>query len=101
MKAVWQVCFFFSGSAAVAAGHLVSADPVERVGRWKNSSTVVRSMKYNTVEQLWGRGAGGQKGYLGASHTESVVYWCKVNNSCEEPSSGQGAESHEIMEKTV
>ena len=33
MKAVWQV-WFLSGSAAVAAGHLVSADPVERVGRW-------------------------------------------------------------------
>ena len=26
---------FFSGSAAVAAGHLVSADPVERVGSWR------------------------------------------------------------------
>ena len=58
-------------------------------------------MKYSTVEQLGGRGAGEQKGYLRSDHTESVVYWCKVNNSCEEPSSGQGAESHEIMEKTM
>ena len=60
-----------------------------------------RYMKYSTFEQLWGRGAGAQNRDWGADHTESVVYWCKVNNSCEEPSSGQGAESHEIMEKTM
>ena len=30
---------FFSGSAAVAAGHLVSADPVERVGSCKKESS--------------------------------------------------------------
>ena len=58
-------------------------------------------MKYSTVEQLGGRGAGAQKGYLGSSHTESLVYWCKVKDSCEDPSSGQGAESHEIMQKTM
>ena len=58
-------------------------------------------MKYNTVEQLGGRGAGGQKGYLRSDHSESVVYSYKVNNSCEDPSSGQGAESHEIMQKTM
>ena len=58
-------------------------------------------MKYNTVEQLGRRGAGEQKGQLSSSHTESVVYWCKVKDSCEAPSSGQGAESHEIMQKTM
>ena len=47
---MWEVCFF-SGSAAVAAGHLVSADPVERVGRWKYSSIERSNMKYSTVEQ--------------------------------------------------
>ena len=30
---------YFSGSAAVAAGHLVSADPVERVGSCKRESS--------------------------------------------------------------
>ena len=30
----------FSGSAAVAAGHLVSADPVWRVGFWKKKVLV-------------------------------------------------------------
>ena len=34
MKAERQVCLFFSGSVAVAAGHLVSADLVERVGSY-------------------------------------------------------------------
>ena len=58
-------------------------------------------MKYSTVEQQGGRGAGAQKRELGSDHTESVVYWCKINNSCEDPSSGQGAESHEIMQKTM
>ena len=58
-------------------------------------------MKYNTFEQLWGRGAGAQIRNWGSDHTESVVYWYKVKGSCEEPSSGQGAESHEIMEKTM
>ena len=58
-------------------------------------------MKYSTVEQLGGRGAGAQNSQLRASDTESVVYWCKINTSCEDPSSGQGAESHEIMENIL
>ena len=58
-------------------------------------------MKYSTVEQLGGRGAGAQNSYLGPGDTESLVYWGKVKDSCEDPSSGQGAESHEIMQKTM
>ena len=37
-------------------------------------------MKYSTVEQLGGRGAGGQKGQQRADDAESVVYWCKVKD---------------------
>ena len=57
-------------------------------------------MKSSTVE-TGGRGAGGQNGYLGSDHTEWWVCWCKVKDSCEDPSSGQGAESHEIMQKIM
>ena len=56
-------------------------------------------MKCSTVEQLWGRRAGEQNRDLRSGHTESVV--CKVKDSGEDPSSGQGAESHEIMQKTM
>ena len=58
-------------------------------------------MTYKTFEQQGGGGAGEQNRELGSGHTESVVYWCKVKDSCEDPSSGQGAESHEIMQKIM
>ena len=58
-------------------------------------------MKSSTVEQLGGRGAGEHKSQLRADYTESVVYWCKVKDSCEDQSSGQGAEPHEIMPNTL
>ena len=46
---------FFSESAAVAAGHLVSADPVERVGPWRKRGRDSRS----SVEEMFSRGEGG------------------------------------------
>ena len=58
-------------------------------------------MLQNTVELLGGRGAGAEKRDYSSDHTESVVYWCKVKDSCEDPSSGLGAASHEIMQKTM
>ena len=52
---------FFSGSAAVAAGHLVSADPVERVGSWrKRGRGSRRSVKRCFQEEKGGRWAGVQ-----------------------------------------
>ena len=91
----------FPGGGGSGRSPFESADPVERVGRWKYSSIERRIMKSSTVEQLGGRGAGGQNRYSSSSHPFSVVYWCKVKDSCEDPSSGQGAESHEIMQKIV
>ena len=69
-----------------------SADPVERVGSY---AVALKEVAWNLV--LLKQVAGGQKSYLGADHTESVVYWCKAKDSCEDPSSGQGAESHDVM----
>ena len=57
-------------------------------------------MKYSTVE-TGVRGAGQQNSYLRSDHPLSVVYYCKVQDCCEDPSSGQGAESHEIMQKKM
>ena len=52
---------FFSGSAAVAAGHLVSAAPVERVGPWKKRGRDSRSsVKRCFQEEKGGRWAGVQ-----------------------------------------
>ena len=57
---------FFSGSAAVAAGHLVSADPVERVGSWKKRGRDSRSsVKRCFQEEKGGRWAGKQIRELG------------------------------------
>ena len=53
MKAVWQVCFL-SGSAAVAAGHLVSADPVGRVGSWRKKAPKRRSIVTELFSRAWG-----------------------------------------------
>ena len=54
-------------------------------------------MKYTTVEQLGGKGAGEQTRDLRSNHTEWSVYLCKVKDSSEDQSSGQGAESHQIV----
>ena len=45
---------FFSGSAAVAAGHLVSADPVERVGPWRERAPGTRSSVEELFSRAWG-----------------------------------------------
>ena len=46
---------FFSGSAAVAAGHLVSADPVERVGSWRERELLgTRSSVEDLFSRAWG-----------------------------------------------
>ena len=42
-------------------------------GRGRSSSTEGSSMKYSTVEQLGGKGAGGQKGYL--AHRDPQNGW--------------------------
>ena len=47
---------FFSGSAAVAAGHLVSADPVERVGSWKKRGRDSRSSVKRCFQEKLGGG---------------------------------------------
>ena len=57
-------------------------------------------MKYNTVETVMGKG-GWDPNQVPAFRSESVVCYCKVKDSCEDQSSGQGAESHEIMQKTI
>ena len=45
---------FFSGSAAVAAGHLVSADPVGRVGSWRKRAPSSRSSVEELFSRAWG-----------------------------------------------
>ena len=47
-------------------------------------------MKYSTVEQLGGRGAGGQKRELGSDHTESFVCWCKTEEGARTSRRGRG-----------
>ena len=51
-----------------------SADPVERVGSWKNSSTGVRSMKYSIVETVMGGGGLGPKTVSWAPVTQNVWF---------------------------
>ena len=54
--------FVLSGSAAVAAGHLVSADPVEACGVVERRG---EELVGEVVEELGGRWAGMQMGELG------------------------------------
>ena len=51
----------FPGGGGSGRSPFESADPVRRVGRWKNRSTVVRSLKYSTVETVMGEGGRGAK----------------------------------------
>ena len=78
----------------MAAGHLVSADPVERVGPWKNNSIEGSSMSYNTVETVRGEGGWDAKELPALRSHRIGSLLMESHGSCEDQSSGQGAESH-------